>query len=165
VSNIPVYVLDKGLMLMESSTGNKKPKILVLATLSGGYAGGDSVGQLHIEYPTNAYILPVICPCMFPEEFYLRAFERGIDGILVMYSGTDSPYKGGPERAAKLINQTYPLMKERGIDTRRLKLTAICTVCTKPFVRNVKEMDQLLQGIGFVKDEIEAQAAKQPQAA
>jgi coenzyme F420-reducing hydrogenase delta subunit len=102
---------------------------------------------------------------MFPEEFYLRAFERGIDGILVMYSGTDSPYKGGPERAAKLINQTYPLMKERGIDTRRLKLTAICTVCTKPFVRNVKEMDQLLQGIGFVKDEIKARAAKQPQAA
>ena len=139
----------------------EQPKILILATLSGGYAGADSVGQLHAHYPTNTYILPVICPCMFPEEFYLQSFERGIDGIIVMYSGTDSPYKGGPERAAALINQTYPLMKERGIDTRRLKLTAICTVCTKPFLKNIEEMEQLLQEIGYVKDEIATHAAEQ----
>jgi F420-non-reducing hydrogenase iron-sulfur subunit len=132
----------------------EKPKILILATLSGGYAGADSAGQSHAQYPTNTYVLPVICPSMFPEEFYLQSFERGIDGIIVMYSGTDSPYKGGPERAAALINQTYPLMKERGIDTRRLKLAAICTVCTKPFLKNVEEMDRLLQEIGYVKNEI-----------
>jgi coenzyme F420-reducing hydrogenase delta subunit len=98
---------------------------------------------------------------MFPPEFYLDSYEKGIDGILVMYSGTDSPYKGGPERVAQLINNTYPLMKERGIDTRRLKLAAICTVCTKPFLKEVKLMDELLQGIGFVKDEITS-AALQP---
>jgi F420-non-reducing hydrogenase iron-sulfur subunit len=140
----------------------KRPKILILATLSGGYAGADSVGQLHAHYPTNTYILPVICPSMFPEDFYLRAFERGIDGILVMYSGTDSPYKGGPERTAQLVNQTYPQMKELGIDTRRLKLTAICTVCTKPFLKEVTQMNQLLEGIGFVQDEIAAPPAQKP---
>jgi F420-non-reducing hydrogenase iron-sulfur subunit len=139
----------------------QKPKILILATISGGYAGANSVGQLHTDYPANTYILPVLCPSMFPPEFYLDSFEKGIDGILVMYSGTDSPYKGGPERTAQLINQTYPLMKERGIDTRRLKLAAICTVCTKPFLKEVKLMDELLQGIGFVKGEIAA-AAVQP---
>ena len=146
---------------MGTISETEKPKILILATLSGGYAGADSVGQLHAHYPTNTYILPVICPCMFPEEFYLQSFARGIDGIIVMYSGTDSPYKGGPERAAALINQTYPLMKERGIDTRRLKLAAICTVCTKPFLKNIDEMEQLLQEIGYVKDEIAAHAAEQ----
>lgn len=139
----------------------KKPKILILATLSGGYAGADAVGQLHVDYSTNTYILPVICPCMFPEEFYLRAFDRGIDGILVMYSGTDSPYKGGPERTAQLVNQTYPLMKEKGIDTRRLKLAAICTVCTKPFLKEVAAMNQLLEGIGYVEDEMAAFQNKQ----
>jgi len=78
----------------------------------------------------------------------------------VMYSGTDSPYKGAPERTAQLINQTYPLMKDRGIDTRRLKLAAICTVCTKPFLKEVKLMDELLQGIGYVKDEMVAAVAQ-----
>ena len=45
-------------------------------------------------------------------------------------------------------------MKERGIDTRRLKLAAICTVCTKPFLKEVGAMDELLKGIGFVQNEI-----------
>jgi coenzyme F420-reducing hydrogenase delta subunit len=139
---------------MENLTTAEKPKILILATMSGGYAGANSVGQLHSDYPANTYILPVLCPSMFPPHFYIESFEKGIDGILVMYSGTDSPYKGGPERTAKLINETYPLMKERGIDTRRLKLAAICTVCTKPFLKEVKQMDELLQGIGNVKNEI-----------
>jgi coenzyme F420-reducing hydrogenase delta subunit len=143
---------------MTNST-EKKPKILVLATLSGGYAGADSVGQLHADYPSNTYILPVMCPSMFPPEFYIRSFKKGIDGILVMYSGTDSPFKGGPEHTAKLINETYPLMKEHGLDTRRLKLTAICTVCTKPFLKEVRQMNDLLKGIGFVKDEFKAVTA------
>ena len=53
-------------------------------------------------------------------------------------------------------------MKEHGIDTRRLKLAAICTVCTKPFLKEVRLMDELLQGIGSVKDEISALPFRQP---
>jgi len=109
---------------MDKTPVTQKPKILILATISGGYAGANAVGQLHSDYPANTYILPVLCPSMFPPEFYLDSFKKGIDGIIVMYSGTDSPYKGGPERVAQLINQTYPLMKEQGIDTRRLYFTS-----------------------------------------
>ena len=125
----------------ESSKDNK---ILILATLSGGYAGADSVGQLHTSYAPNTYVLPVVCPAMFPENFYLSAFERGIDAILVMYSGTDCPYKGGAERTAEQINKVYPLMTERGIDTRRLRLVAICTVCTAAFQREIRQMNETL---------------------
>jgi coenzyme F420-reducing hydrogenase delta subunit len=132
------------------------PKILVLATLSGGYAGADAVGQLHASYAADTYILPVVCPAVFPEEFYLRAFERGIDAILVMYSGTDCPYQGGAERTAELINKTYPLMTERGIDTKRLRLVAICTVCTAAFMREIRQMNETLAAIGSVRDELAA---------
>ena len=135
----------------------QQPKILILATLAGGYAGADSTGQSHLDYPANTYILPIMCPCMFPPEFFLHAFERGIDGIIVMYSGTDSPYKVEAEGAAKLINNAYALMKERGIDIRRLRLAAICTVCVKPFLKEVNQMNELLQGIGFIKDELSTQ--------
>jgi multimeric flavodoxin WrbA len=74
-----------------------------------------------------------------------------------MYSGTDSPYKGGAERTAEMINRTYSRMKEQGINTKRLRLAAICTVCTKPFIKEVNQMNDLLQGIGFVKDELAQQ--------
>jgi coenzyme F420-reducing hydrogenase delta subunit len=136
---------------------NQQPKILILATLAGGYAGADSTGQSHLDYPANTYILPVMCPCMFPPEFFVRAFERGIDGIIVMYSGTDSPYKVEADGTAKLINQAYNLMKTRGIDIRRLRLAAICTVCVKPFLKEVNQMNDLLKGIGLVKNELAPQ--------
>jgi F420-non-reducing hydrogenase iron-sulfur subunit len=140
-----------------------KTKILILATLSGGYAGADAVGQIHKDYAANTYILPVISPAMFSEKFYLGTFERGIDAILVMYSGTDCPYKGAAERTAKIINQTYPLMTERGIDTRRLRLVAICTVCTDPFMKEVRQMNELLGEIGPVASELSQQSSPQEQ--
>ena len=136
-----------------------KPKILILATLSGGYAGADAVGQLHTHYPVNTYILPVRDPCMFPEAFYLRTFEQGIDAMLVMFSGTDNPFRGGSDRVAKIINNVYPMMTARGLDTRRLRLVAICTVCTKPFLKEVNQMAELLAGIGPASSELQAQAA------
>ena len=137
---------------MEIGT-SPQTKILILATLSGGYAGANSVGQLHTEYAANTYILPVVCPAMFPETFYLRTFERGIDAILVMFSGTDCTFKGGAERTAAIINRVYPLMTERGIATQRLRLVAICTVCTKAFLKEVAGMNTLLQEIGPVRAE------------
>jgi F420-non-reducing hydrogenase iron-sulfur subunit len=146
---------------MGTKQNNAAPKILILATLSGGYAGADSVGQLHTNYASNVFILPTVCPAMFPEAFYLRTFEKGFDAILVMYSGTDCPYKGGAERTAEIVNRVYPMMKERGIDPRRLRLTAICTVCTKPFLKEVTQMNDLLREIGPVSSEL----ATIPQAA
>lgn len=137
----------------------RKPKILILATLAGGYAGADSTGQVFAEYPANTYILPVMCPVMFPPEFFIRTFERGIDGIILMYSGTDSPYKVEADGTSELVRRTYALMKERGIDIRRLRLAAICTVCVKPFLKEVRLMEELLEGIGFIKDELSAQAS------
>lgn len=135
---------------METNANGRSPKILILATLSGGYRGADATGQSHLAYPPNTYILPVMSAAIFPADFYVRAFERGFDGILVMYSGTDSPYKGAPERTAEIVNEAYELMKKRGLDVRRLKLAAICTVCVQPFLKGVNKMNDLLAQIGPV---------------
>ena len=126
----------------------RSSKILILATLSGGYRGADATGQAHWEYSPNTYILPIRTAAIFPPQFYLNAFERGIDGIIVMYSGADCPYKGVPEHTAQTINQTYQLMKERGLDVRRLRLVAICTVCLRPFLKEIQDMTALIEEIG-----------------
>jgi coenzyme F420-reducing hydrogenase delta subunit len=138
---------------MTVGSGSEDTRILILATLSGGYAGANSVGQIHASYAPNTYVLPVVSPSMFPESFYLRAFERGIDAILVMYSGTDSPFKGDSDWTAQIVNRVYPLMTARGIDTRRLRLVAICTVCTAAFQREIRQMNELLAEIGPVRSQ------------
>jgi F420-non-reducing hydrogenase iron-sulfur subunit len=136
---------------MENKAPVQSPKILILATLSGGYRGADAAGQSHLEYAPDTYILPVMSTAMFPPQFYLKAFEHGIDAIIIMYSGTDSPYKGESERTGEIVNQTYQLMKQRGLDVRRLRLTAICTVCVQPFLREVRRMEEVLKDIGLVQ--------------
>lgn len=126
----------------------KKTKILILATLSGGYRGADMTGQGHFEYPPNTYILPVMTSAIFTPKFYIDAFEKGFDAITVMYSGTDSPFKGESERTAEMINETYEKMRELNLDMRRLRLTAICTVCVRPFLEEIERAEKLLEEIG-----------------
>ena len=140
------------------ATIRERPKILILATLSGGYVGADGVGQLHVDYAPNTYILPVVCASMFPVDFYIRTFEKGMDAIIVMYSGSDCPYKDGAAKTAEMINRTYDRMKGLTLDTRRLRLTAICTVCTTPFQREVKKMEAVLNELGPINRSIFLQA-------
>jgi coenzyme F420-reducing hydrogenase delta subunit len=123
-------------------------KILVLATNSCAYPGADTVGQAHIDYPSNVFVVRVPAPVLFPERFYLRCFEKGIGGIIIMACGTDCPYEGAYKRLAERIDGLYPVMKERGLDPRRIRLTSICTVCSGAFLKEVNQMNNLLAELG-----------------
>jgi len=116
------------------------PKILILTTLHSSDPGANAVGQARLQYDPNTYILRVPDPVMFPESFYLRCFDKGIAGIIIMSSGSDCPYEGAYTRLSKRIDRVYALMKERGIPTTRLKLTTICTVCRSAFLKEIGEM-------------------------
>ncbi len=43
------------------------------------------------------------------------------------------------------------MMKEKDIDIRRLKLTSICTVCIRPFLKEVNDMNRIIEELGPVK--------------
>jgi F420-non-reducing hydrogenase iron-sulfur subunit len=122
----------------------KKPKVLILASESCAYSGADNVGQIHAEYSTNTYIIRVPAPVIFPEEFYLRCFDKGIDAIIVMSCGHECPYSGAYDRLAKRISDVQTRMKEAGLNANRLRLCAICTVCSKAFLNEVRRMCELL---------------------
>lgn len=121
-------------------------KILILATATCAYPAADATGQAHLHYPANTYILRVPSPVLFPDEFYYRCFEKGVGGILVMSCGHECPYIGAFDKLLARIDRVKMGLKERGISPDRLRLSAICTVCTKPFVKEIAEMNALLQG-------------------
>lgn len=126
------------------------PKILILASEACAYAGADAVGKAHEEYPSNTYVVRVRSPVLFPEDFYLRAFAKGIDGIIVGSCGSDCPYRGAYERLARRIDRLTAKMKAAGLEIERLRLTAICTVCIKAFLKEVERMDKGLRRLGPV---------------
>jgi coenzyme F420-reducing hydrogenase delta subunit len=123
-------------------------KILILATETCAYPGANSVGQAHSSYPANTYILRVRAPVLFPEQFYLDCFKKGISAILIMSCGEECPYDGAYHALAKRLDRVYPMMKERNLDIRRLRLTAICTVCNRAFLKEVNDMNALIQELG-----------------
>jgi F420-non-reducing hydrogenase iron-sulfur subunit len=123
-------------------------KILVLATGTCAYPGADTVGQGHIDYPDNVHVLRVPAPVLLPEDFYLRCFEKGIGGVIIMACGTDCPYEGAYQRLAARIDGLYRPLQERGIDPRRIRLTSICTVCSGAFLKEVNAMNSLIQELG-----------------
>lgn len=126
----------------------KAGRILILATETCAYPGADSVGQAHSSYPTNTYILRVRSPVMFPEQFYLDCFAKGISGIIIMSCGEECPYEGAYHALAKRVDRIYQLMKAQELDIRRLRLTAICTVCNRAFLKEVNQMNEVVKELG-----------------
>lgn len=121
------------------------PRILLITTMISSYPGANTVGQARLQYSPGTYVMRVPDPVMFPEEFYLRAFEKGIDGIVIMSSGSDCPYEGAYKRLSERVARVYTRMKEHGIDPARLKLTTICTVCKAAFLKEINEMQAAIQ--------------------
>lgn len=130
--------------------GSFIPKILVLATDRCAYPGADAVGRAHLEYGPNVYALRVPSPALFPEDFYLRAYSKGIDGILIAACGSDCPYRGAYEKLAQRIDEMTVHMKEGGFETGRIRLTAICTVCIKAYLKELAQLNEALLEFGPV---------------
>lgn len=116
-----------------------------MASDSCAYPGADNVGQIHAEYPSNTYLIRVRSPVIFPADFYLRCFEKGIAGIIVMSCGHECPYEGAYDRLAARIGEVHQLMKQHNWETNRLRLCAICTVCSRAFLNEVHQMCRLVQ--------------------
>ncbi|RLC00879.1 MAG: methyl-viologen-reducing hydrogenase subunit delta [Deltaproteobacteria bacterium] len=133
---------------MSPQAKKQENRILILATETCAYPGADSVGQAHSTYPANTYILRVRAPVLFPESFYFDCFKKGISGIIVMSCGEECPYEGAFTAMAKRLDSVYKKMKEMELDLKRLRLTAICTVCNRAFLNEVNQMNKLVNELG-----------------
>lgn len=135
------------------------PKILVLATERCAYPGADAVGKAHQEYASNVYIFRVPSPVLFPPNFYLRTYAKGIDAILIAACGSDCPYHGAYDRLAARIDTLTGRMKAGGLEIERIRLTAICTVCIKAYLKELSLLNEALSRLGPVNRQLARQLA------
>lgn len=133
-----------------------QPRLLMLATLSCAYPGADAVGKARIEYYPRVHVLGMPAPVMFPKDFYLRSFTQGIDGIIIAACGSDCPYENAFPRLSGRIDEIVQVMKAGGLEIERIRLTAICTVCIKSFVKEIDQMRAKIGPMGPVDREVAA---------
>ncbi len=131
---------------MEAGKVNNSPKILVFSTEKISDPAIDMAGLLKLHYPPTVYTIPVPCSSAVKPKWILHALEQGFDGVFIAADGTDCPYgESCTEKTAQVMTATQQLMKDKGIDPARLKMAAICSVCSEPFVKHVKSFTEYLK--------------------
>jgi len=128
-----------------ASSQKENAKILVLSTDKISDPAIDMAGLLKLHYPPKVYTISIPCSSMIKSRWILTAFEKGFDGVFIAADGSDCPYgESCTEKTAKVVQRTHNLMKEKGLEPARLKMAAICSVCSESFVKQMKSFNEIL---------------------
>ncbi|MFC2113560.1 hydrogenase iron-sulfur subunit, partial [Bacteroidota bacterium] len=99
----------------------------------------DLAGLLKMHYSPSAYCISVPCSSSIKPRWILHALNNGFDGIFIAADGTDCPYSEScTTNTGNIVAETHKLMKEKGILPKRLKMAAICSVCSEAFVKHIQ---------------------------
>jgi F420-non-reducing hydrogenase iron-sulfur subunit len=125
---------------------NKKyAKILVFSTEKISDPAIDMAGLLKLHYPPTVYTIPVPCSSGIKPRWILNAFEQGFSGVFIAADGSDCPYgESCTEKTGHIVAKTHEIMKERKIEPARLRMAAICSVCSESFVKQMKSFNEYL---------------------
>jgi F420-non-reducing hydrogenase iron-sulfur subunit len=124
---------------------SKSARILVFSTEKISDPAIDMAGLLKLHYPPTVYTISVPCSSGIKSRWILHAFEKGFDGVFIAADGSDCPYgESCTEKTGKIIGRTHELMKTRNIEPARLRMAAICSVCSESFVKQMKSFNEYL---------------------
>jgi len=128
-----------------NSCQNSNPRILVFSTNNISDPGIDLAGSSHMDYPASVQVITLPCSSGINPRWMLRAIEAGFDGVFVAADGTDCAYLPDcTDRTAVIMQKAQDLIRERGLDPRRLKMAAICSVCSESFVSHMEKFHKAL---------------------
>ncbi len=87
------------------------------------YAGADLAGVSRLQMPPNVVDIRVMCTGTISPHYVLKAFQEGIDGVLIAgcHIG-DCHYGKGNYMTAKRFRVIKDLLAGMGIDPRRIRL-------------------------------------------
>lgn len=101
---------------------NADPLILVFACWYCSYAAADLAGISKIHYSPNSRIIRTLCAGRVDVEWILRAFEKGIDGVLITgCRENECHFKFGNSQAEERVQTLKKVLKELGINPGRVK--------------------------------------------
>ena len=121
-------------------------RILVFSTNNISDPGIDLCGSNHMDYPLGVSVIPVPCSSGIDPRWIVFALKEGFDGVFVAADGTDCSYLHDcTTRTGRVVREAQELAKEEGLDPRRIKMAAICSVCAEAFQNHMRKFDQALE--------------------
>ena len=125
------------------------PRILVFSTNNISDPGIDLAGSAHMHYSPGVRVIGLPCTSGIRPSWILHALESGFDGVFVASDGDECAYLHDcAKRSSRISAEAQAQMKARGIDTSRLRMAAICSVCSEPFTKHVVTFSSALAALG-----------------
>jgi len=126
-----------------------EPKILALCCHYCAYAAADLAGSMRVQYPPNVRVLRLPCTGKVDIGYILRAFEKGVDGVIVagcLEGGCH--FEEGNLRAKKRVTMLRELMAESGIESERLEMFNLSSAQGQTFADIVDLMTKRIRELG-----------------
>lgn len=129
----------------KNNTVNGASKILVFSTEKISDPAIDMAGLLKMHYPATVYMINVPCSSSIKPRWIMHAFNKGFDGVFIAADGSDCPYgESCTEKTGTLVSQVHELMKKKKLEPAKLRMAAICSVCSEAFVKHMNNFSELL---------------------
>jgi F420-non-reducing hydrogenase iron-sulfur subunit len=131
--------------------GSFAPKILVFSTNNISDPGIDLAGSSHMHYSPAVMVISLPCTSGIRPDWIAYAVQQGFDGVFIAADGEECAYLPDcAERTAHIMTTAQSLLQERGLDPRRMKMAAVCSVCAEPFTNYMHEFSRMLEELGPV---------------
>ncbi len=125
-----------------------KPKILVFSTDKISDPGIDQAGLRKIHYAPSVYVISLPCSSGVKPKWILHAFEKGFDGVFIAADGHECSYSSRcADHTNQIILDSQALMTEKGINPKRIRMAALCSVCAEPFASHMENFGNILRGL------------------
>jgi len=106
-------------------------------------------GSKRMQYPSAVRIIPSPCTGKVEMEHILEAFEKGVDGVLVvgcLEGGCH--FLEGNLRARRRTDRVREVLEEIGLGSGRLKMVNLSDSMASEFVQNLQEMLATAKALG-----------------
>jgi len=121
------------------------------------YTGADLAGTSRMKSAPNLRIIRVMCTGRVDPTFVLRAFQLGADGVLVAgcHPG-DCHYQEGNFKAQRRVLLLRRVLRDFGVDERRLRLEWISAAEGEKFATVTNEFTEQVRALGPLQLELAA---------
>ena len=134
---------------MDAKADRFEPRIVGFLCNWCAYSGADLAGVSRMPSAPNLRILRVMCSGRVDPSFVFRAFQLGADGVLVAgcHPG-DCHYQEGNFKALRRVLFLKRVLRDFGIDERRLRLEWISASEAEKFARISTEFTEEVRALG-----------------
>jgi F420-non-reducing hydrogenase iron-sulfur subunit len=126
------------------ATGSR-PRVLVFSTNPISDMGIDLAGSSHMDYSPSVQVIAVPCSGGINPAWIVHAVEAGFDGVFVAADGAECAFLSDcVARTARVVERSQAMLQKNGLEPGRVKMAAICGVCSEAFVNHMKQFGKAL---------------------